>query len=464
MCYPNSNMDKNRRRDDSMDTDQAEGSSPPSTAYGSPSYSPPELEECTDEREAIKRDYHEAEEDSDENRVAGLKAKGKAKASSPDEDDDSDDEEQRTVRRKAKGKAKESSPDEDDDSDDEEQRAVRRKAKGKAKASSPSESDDADDEQEKAARRKAKGKARAYPPTDENYNDDYGDENRPTKHPFATRLDPLASHPMTTAAAEEDTSMTDTDDYYAGHGYSHETHFGDADAAMNETLSAPSSPYSEDNNNNSENDSFTPSTSRNPLSERRGHGSLPPLVARESVENYAAMMQGDGGWGRGRGRGRGQGWGLAWRETVTQEEVERGGWRVYEDPHPSPTMQLVGEEKEEEDEEMGWEVYDALAWERAAERVQEQEAGRVTLEVPMPSSSVARGGGEGSSRARPTTVSDTKVNYGILATHSSGGGGEFVRAVRSYKAILTGNFLSYEKDEVLKVIYRDFDGRLHLAI
>ena len=441
MCYPNSSMDKNRRRDDSMDIDQAEGSSPPSTAYGSPSYSPPELEECTDEREAIKRDYHEAEEDSDENRVAGLKAKGKAKASSPDDDDDSDDEEQR---------------------------AVRRKAKGKAKASSPSESDDADDEQERAARRKAKGKARAYPPTDENYNDDYDDENRPTKPPFAARLNPLASHPMTTAAAEEeDTSMTDTDDYYAGHGYSHETHFGDADAAMNETLSSPSSPYSEDNNNNnSENDPFTPSTSRNPLSERRGQGSLPPLVARESVEKYAAMMQGDGGWGRGRGRGRGQGWGLAWRETVTQEKVDRGGWRVYEDPHPSPTMQLVGEE-EEEDEEMGWEVYDASAWERAAERVQEQEARGVTLKVPMPSSSVARGGGEGSSSARPTTASETKVNYGILATHSSGGGdggGDFVRAVRSYKAILTGNFLSYEKDEVLKVIYRDFDGRLHLAI
>ena len=442
MCYPNSSMDKNRRRDDSMDIDQAEGSSPPSTAYGSPSYSPPELEKCTDEREAIKRDYQEAEEDSDESRVARLKANGKAKASSPDEDDDSDDEEKR---------------------------AARRKAKGKAKASSPSESDDTDDEQERAARRKAKGKARAYPPTDEKYNDDYDDENRPTKPPFAARLNHLASHPMTTAAAaaEEDTSMTGMDHYYAGHGYSHETHFGDADAAMNETLPSPSSPYSEDNNNNnSENDSFTPSTSRNPLSERRGHGSLPPLVARESVEKYAAMMQGDGGWGRGRGRGRGQGWGLAWRETVTQETVDRGGWRVYEDPHPSPTMQLVGgeeEEEEEEDEEMGWEVYDASAWERASERVREQEAGVLTLKVPMPLSSVARAGGEGSSSARPTTASDTKVNYELLATHSGGGGGEFVRAVRSYKAILTGNFLSYEKDEVLKVIYRDFDGRLHLT-
>lgn len=439
MCYPNSSMDENRRRDDSMDIDQAEGSSPPSTAYGSPSYSPPELEKCTDEREAIKRDNQEAEEDSDESRVARLKAKGKAKASSPDEDDDSDDEEQR---------------------------AARRKAKGKAKASSPSESDDADDEQERAARRKAKGKARAYPPTDENYNDDYDDENRPIKPPFAARRNPLASHPMTTtaaAAAEEDTSMTGMDHYYAGHGYSHETHFGDADAAMNETLDSPSSPYSEDNNNNnSENDSFTPSTSRNPLSERRGHGSLPPLVARESGENYPAMMQGDGGWGRGRGRGRGQGWGLAWRETVTQETVDRAGWRVYEDPHPSPTMQLVGEEEEEEeDEEMGWEVYDASAWERASESVREQEAGRVALKVPMPSSSVAGAGGEGSSSARPTTASDTKVNYELLATPS--GGGEFVRAVRSYKAILTGNFLSYEKDEVLKVIYRDFDGRLHLT-
>ena len=442
MCYPNSSMDKTRRRDDSMDIDQAEGSSPPSTAYGSPSYSPPELEKCTDERESVKRDYHEAEEDSDESRVTRLKAKGKAKASSPDEDDDSDDEEQR---------------------------AARRKAKGKAKASSPSESDDADDEQQRAARRKAKGKARAYPPTDKNYNDDYADENRPPKPPFAARLNPLASNPMTTtAAAEEDTSMTGMDHYDAGHGYSHETHFGDADAAMNETLPSPSSPYSEDNNNNNnnknENDSFTPSTSRNPLSERRGHGSLPPLVARESVEKHAAMMQGDGGWGRGRGRGRGQGWGLAWRETVTQETVDRGGWRVYEDPHPSPTMQLVGEE-EEEDEEMGWELYDASAWERASEGVREQEAGRMTLEVPMPSSSVARAGGEGSSSARPATASDTNVNYELLAPHSGGGGGggEFVRAVRSYKAILTGNFVSYEKDEVLKVIYRDVDGRLHLT-
>ena len=121
---------------------------------------------------------------------------------------------------------------------------------------------------------------------------------------------------------------------------------------------------------------------------------------------------------------------------MTQEREEQGGWSTYGDPRPSPEEQTA-------QEETGWEVYDELAWERA----KEQETGKVTLKIP------ALMKGEGNSRR---AIDSDMIKEEDLARQS----GELVRAVKGYKAILSGNYLTYEKDDVMKVLYRDSDGLL----
>ena len=81
---------------------------------------------------------------------------------------------------------------------------------------------------------------------------------------------------------------------------------------------------------------------------------------------------------------------------------------------------------------MGWEVYDEAAWESAAQKAAQKEAGKVRLNVPHSAFSVMEGNRRVSLRRR----------------------GELVRAVRAYKAILPGTFLSYEKDDVMEIVNR----------
>ena len=292
----------------------------------------------------------------------------------------------------------------------------------------PSDDDDDDDDEEKReARRKLKGKARAYPLGEEEENGD-NDEQRLIESPRATRPNPLAF--LSTAA--EDTSMDmDMDDYWAGY----EMRFGDADAAINETISSPSTPSSSYNYEaENENDLLTTPIGRKPLSERHD---LTKHDQSRPADTFAAQQQHQmsGGLGRGRGRGRGQGWGLEWQETVTQEKMRQSGLVAYDEPHPSPV-----------DEETGWEEYDESVWEKATVEVK-----KVTLKVP----SVTRG--EGSRNA----ASDSSRVAGEQSERQSG---EFVRAMTDYKAILPGNFLTYEKDDVMKVKWRDSDGRSMVLI
>lgn len=372
-------MEESRQEDDPMDIEQPEHPSLPSTAYGSPSYSPPEPDEYTKEGRDVKNDYDAPEE--------------------------GENKQERTTRNKAKGKAKVFLSEEENDGDD----------------------DDDEEEEERAARYKAKGKARAYVPIEDSDNDN---QERTIGLRRPRRPNPLSLHP--TAAG--DTEM-DMDAYWARQ--CHEIQFGDADAAMNETLSSPSpSPPSSENN---ENDPYTTPEPRNPLYIRRNFATL-DMPSMMNKLTTLQQQQASGGWGRGRGRGKGQGWGLEWKETMTQEKVEHEGWSFYEDPHPSPV-----------EEETRWEFYDASAWENATEKAEKQEVGKVTLKLP----SVKRGEGSKKRATDPNTVTNE---------NPKGQSMEFVRAVRDYQAIVRGNYLSYEKGDVMKVLYRDSDGKVLLDL
>ena len=352
-------MEDDRRKDDRMEIEPAEFRSRPSAAYGSPSYSLPELEECTDQNEKLKKDYEKAAEEDDGKRREGL-------------------------------------------------------CKAKRKVKAPSSEEEYDNDERKAARREAIA-------CSSKHGRDSDEKERPDAFSRTTMPEPLISQPT----AAEATGM-DMDEYGAGY----EMKFGDADAAMNESLSTPSTPSSSYNcEADNENDFSTTSAVRQPLAERRGLAKPGDLVTLQ-------QQQARSGLGRGRGGGRGTGWGLEWTETVTQKMMDHQEWEYQDDPHPSPV-----------EEDYQWEVYDEAAWDRAAERSKEPEAGKEAPKAP----SAMRA--EGSNTRATDSNRMTEMDLTRL-------GGDFVRAVTDYKAILRGTYLSYEKDDVMRVIYRDRDGRL----
>ena len=355
-------MEDYRARDDPMDIEPTESRSLPSAAYVSPSYTPPELQERTDQQETLKKDFNKAAEEDGKTR-----------------------------------------------------REDRRKSKGKAKAHSSEE--DYDDSERIAPR----GKAIARPSKQERDNDD---EKRPDAFPRTATPEPLESHP--TAAEATDTDM---DAYWTGYGM----RFGDADAAMNEYLSSPSTPSSSYNYEaDSENDPSATSAVRKALAGRRGLAKPGDSVTLQQEQQQQA--------GRGRGRGRGwktgTGWGLEWKELLTQKTMEDDGAAYDDDPYPSPA-----------EDDLQWEVYDESVWDRATERSEEPEAEKVALQVPA----AMRAEGSNTRATDSDRVTDKDPTRE---------GGHFVRAVTDYKAINRGIYLSYEKDDVMRVIDRACDGRL----
>ena len=224
--------------------------------------------------------------------------------------------------------------------------------------------------------------------------------------------------------------------------------FGDADAAMNAALySAASPPSSNDNQNMNPN---PPAPTNSPSDHQPGIFNYAELV-----DQLTSLQQQPQGRGRGRGRGRGtninEGWGLEWQETAARETVENQGWHSYGNyGHPSTSSasaQRAGRE------DTGWEVYDEAAWERAAQKAQ-VEAGKARLKVPQSAYSAIRGSG----RARDTVDLGGKGEARGNDPTSVGRRAELVRAVRAYKAILPGTFLTYEKDDVMEVVNRFGDG------
>lgn len=319
--------------------------------------------------------------------------------------------------------------DEDEDDKTEEERAARRKAKGKGKASSPPEEPDSNDEQQ-------------------------------IKSPRDTRADPtaLGSIPEADTDTDPDTNMdVDMDSYWARQvheaseftaraefpGYGHEMQFGDADADMNDALyshppspSSFSSPSPSDDNDKEAKKAGKRAPNNSP--ERGAPGASDQGDMARRFAELQRQQLGGGGRGRGRGRGMGSGWGLAWQETMTQEKVEKQGWVAHDSPPSSPSVEQTVLE------ESAWEVYDPAAWEAAAERAKEN----VTLKQPHATLSVkpsnAKEKGEGS--IKHTVGPEQSV--------------ELVRAVRSYKAIVRGTYLSYDKDDVMRVLHRDREGSL----
>lgn len=306
--------------------------------------------------------------------------------------------------------------------------------------------DEEEEEEEKAARRKAK--ASLPPPIPENDDDD-DDDKPPNEPPRAPELKPLLS----SRALDTEINM---DTYWAleahsGHeiaarnsspSSSLEMQFGDADASRNDTLPShsPSSPPSFPNNDH-ENKDTTPVAPIN----FPAFGALDSSnLMSELTELQQQQQHGDGGVGRGRGRGRGQGqgWGFAWQESMTPERVEKEGWG---DPNPSPSAQ----------EEMAWEIYDESAWEgAAAEPAAKQETtGKVVLKVPHASFSSKETHTSGDGRLKNLVESDTAGEKNPATQR-----GELVMAVRDYKAILRGTYLSYRKDDLMRVVFRDGDG------
>ena len=288
--------------------------------------------------------------------------------------------------------------DEDEEEEDEEAKAARRKAKGKGKLSE--EEDDDDDETHHAANRKP----HLSPIIEAKDPDTDIDADMDMDTYWAIQASKVDAHAH---AARQETLR-----------HSREPLFGDADAAMNDALSPLPSPP------NKENPTTTPAApTKSP--ERHAPGALDPSKLTDILRELEQhQQQAESGRGRGRGRGAGRGWGLAWQEASTRENVEREmlGAGYCDSPPGSPPEQKVLEES-------GWEVYDEAAWERAAR----QETRKLTLKVPHATFSV-----KGDKPARDS--------------------GDLVRALRGYKAIFAGTHLSYEKDEVMRVVYRDGDG------
>ena len=130
---------------------------------------------------------------------------------------------------------------------------------------------------------------------------------------------------------------------------------------------------------------------------------------------------------------------MEWKETVMPKMVAHQGWGYHDDPHPSPVEQ-----------DHQWEVYDEAAWDRATERSKELEVGRAALKGPS------------AMRAEGSNIRATNSNR-VIDMDLTKLGGDFVRAVTDYKAILRGTYLTYEKGDVMKVLNRDCDGRLAMA-
>lgn len=352
--------DRHNNKNDPMNTDQPEEDAPPySTPLGSPSYSPPPLEEY----------YSKNEEEKEDN----------------DRDDDDEEEE---------------------DHETGEEKAARRKAKGKGKASETEE-------------------------------DDNNNNNN-------TAID------MDTYWAREAHDVATS--YSPPSYYDQEIKFGDADAAMNEALFPPSP--SSNNNYNKENENSDPAHRAPTNTPERS--SAVALAALELTSKLKALQQREHDRGGGRGRGRGKGWGLLWQETMTGQKVESEGWgdSDNDDPNPSPVQE----------ENLEWEVYDPDAWERATQKAAaaEEEGERrqvVSLKVPGATLSV-----KGSSDTREGGRLRDLIEERETARFEERQSGEFVRAVRGYKAILPGTYLSYEKDDVMRVIYRDPAGRFDASM
>lgn len=353
-------MEDYRARDDPMDIEPTKSRSLPSAAYVSPSYTPPELQERTDQQETLKKDYNKAAAEDDETR-----------------------------------------------------RGDRRKSKAKAKAHSSEE--DYDDPERKAPR----GKAIARSSKQGRDNDD---EKRPDALPRTATPEALESHPTAAEAIG-----TDMDEHWAGYGM----RFGDADAAMNEYLSSPSTPSSSYNYEaDSENDPSATSAVRKALAGRRG-------LAKPG-DSVTLQQQQQAGRGRGRGRGwkAGTGEGLEWMEPVTRKTMEDHEGAYDDDPYPSPA-----------EDDWQWELYDESVWDRATERFEEPEAEKVALQVPA------------AMKAEGSNTRATDSNR-VTDKDPTRQGGDFVRAMTDYKAINPGIYLSYEKDDVMRVIDRNCDGRL----
>ena len=77
---------------------------------------------------------------------------------------------------------------------------------------------------------------------------------------------------------------------------------------------------------------------------------------------------------------------------------------------------------------------------------------------------VPRGSGSAQgARTKAGVGGSVDVKTGGEVKGPSGRKRELVKAVRGYRAILSGTFLNYEQDDVLEVIHRDSDGRAMLA-
>ena len=299
------------------------------------------------------------------------------------------------------------------------------------------EGDDEEGEEEETARCKAKGKAKAKT-----------SYTTPVPIPdIDTYTNPSSHRPRSVLSSHP------TEAHHSAQDSIHEKHFADADvdAAMNDALPPPTSSSSH------------PPSSYPPIIKHHKpfeHAPPPPpprnfaaqpAFSTELMAKLKALQRspqpyqrhrGDGGRGRGWGRGRGLGGELRWRGTMTREKIESEGWGACDEADAASM----------ERGEMGWEVYDEVVWERAGEGV--------GLEVPRASGSVegASAGGEGGLRARVDAATAGKVE-GEPEESRRSRRGELVRAVRGYRAILSGTFLSYGTDEVLEVVHRDGDGK-----
>lgn len=326
--------------------------------------------------------------------------------------------------------------DEIDEEEDEEVRATFRREKDKTKVSTPEGEDDdkSDDGELRKVLGTAKGNSKATP---------------------------------TTAATDADIEIG-MDTYWAGaktYDVAGQTfsplpapipRFGDADAAMNDALYSSSYPFSPVNQTYDQN---TPRAPPTPVNSPSGPVFSSELSSKLESLQLQQQQQGPDDSERGRERSWGEGWDLRFQDRVARGTDDDDCWVAAPS---SPAEQPEG---------VDWEVYDEAAWERAAAK---QETQTVTLKLPLSSNPVKK---------RPGTMNLKFLNAGSVekevgarkkevgARKKEVGAGapdvvrrwrkrrDLVRAVRAYKAILTGNYLSYEKDDVLEVMYRDRDGR-----
>lgn len=287
-----------------------------------------------------------------------------------------------------------------------------------------SEEEDHETEEAKAARRKAKGKAKASSFPEDQHESDYRREDTDTD------MDAYWAHEAHLAHENA-----------AGKESPNEGYFGDADAYMNDTLSSSSSAASYDSDKENTN---TPPGAPNNSPNRREVGGVDVTGLKRKLEDVQQQQRGGEdsrgrGRGRGRGSGAGKGWGWQWQESMTQGSAARAGRVAYDSRPSSPSLPTVAEEAGWE-----WEKYDYTAWEKAAQEVGEkQRTGVVSLKVPQSTFSAKPVSVQGSTK-RPI---DPKIDPASQRP-------ELVMAVKDYRAIISGNYLSYKKGDVLRVIHR----------